>query len=70
MFQMESYAAELKQLETLFSDVDRGLNPAGGAEMEAAMRDVEERLDELQDNAKLLSGNVQRHVHFKRLLLH
>nr|XP_046265365.1 laminin subunit gamma-2 [Scatophagus argus] len=53
---MEAYAAKLKELETLFSDVDGGLRPANSAEMEAALRATEELVDGLQDDTELLAG--------------
>ncbi|XP_070775382.1 laminin subunit gamma-2 [Enoplosus armatus] len=53
---MEAYAGKLKELETLFSDMDGGLKPANSAEMEAALRAAEELVNDLQDNAELLAG--------------
>ncbi|XP_070830602.1 laminin subunit gamma-2 [Chaetodon trifascialis] len=53
---METYAAKLKELETLFSDMDGGLRPANSAEMEATLRATEELVDDLQANAELLAG--------------
>lgn len=57
VFQMEAYAAELKQLETLFSDMDGGLTPGSIAEMKAALRATKELVDDLRDNTELLAGN-------------
>ncbi|XP_076600718.1 laminin subunit gamma-2 [Chaetodon auriga] len=53
---VEAYAAKLKELETLFSDMDGGLKPANSAEMEAALRATEELVDDLQANTELLAG--------------
>lgn len=63
---MEAYTAKLKELETLFSDMDGGLKPANSAEMEAALRATEELVDDLQADAELLSGNTTRHSHVQR----
>lgn len=60
---MEDSAAKVQQLETLFSDVDGGLTTASGAEMEAALRATEELLDDLRDDAQLLTGNYRPHTH-------
>ncbi|XP_056247590.1 laminin subunit gamma-2 [Seriola aureovittata] len=49
---MEAYAARLKDLETKFSDMDGGLSPANGAEMEAALRAVERLVNNLQDDTE------------------
>ncbi|XP_034743237.1 laminin subunit gamma-2 isoform X1 [Etheostoma cragini] len=54
---MESYAAKLKELEILFSDMDGGLKPANSAEMEAALRAAEEMVDDLQYETELLTGS-------------
>lgn len=54
---MEVYAAELKQLQTPFPDVDVGLTAASSAETEAALRATEELVGDLQDNVRRLAGN-------------
>ncbi|KAA8589204.1 hypothetical protein FQN60_010549, partial [Etheostoma spectabile] len=56
---MDSYAAKLKELEILFSDMNGGLKPANSAEMEAALRAAEEMVDDLQYDAELLTVNVR-----------
>ncbi|XP_042353548.1 laminin subunit gamma-2, partial [Plectropomus leopardus] len=53
---MEAYAAKLKELETLFSNMDGGLKPGNSAELEAALRAAEELVDDLQDDTELLAG--------------
>lgn len=53
---MEAYGAKLKELETLFSDMDGGLKPANSAEIEAALRAIEELVNNLQDETEQLSG--------------
>lgn len=60
---MEESAAKVQQLETLLWDVDGGLTGAGGAEMEAALRATEELLEDLRDDAQLLTGNNHPHTH-------
>lgn len=58
VFQMETYAAKLKELETLFSHVDGGLKPANSAEMEAALRATKELVEDLQYSTERLAGNT------------
>ncbi|XP_056266481.1 laminin subunit gamma-2 [Pseudoliparis swirei] len=53
---MEAYAGKLKELETLFSETDGGLKPAGRGQMEAALRATEELVDDLQYDTELLAG--------------
>uniref|UniRef100_A0A8D0APG7 Laminin subunit gamma 2 n=1 Tax=Sander lucioperca TaxID=283035 RepID=A0A8D0APG7_SANLU len=53
----KAYAAKLKELEILFSDMDGGLKPADSAEMEAALRATEELVDDLQYEAEMLTGS-------------
>ncbi|XP_070701477.1 laminin subunit gamma-2 [Pempheris klunzingeri] len=57
---METYAAKLKELETLLSDVDGGLNPADSGLMEAALRATEELLEVLQEDSKRLEGKMEK----------
>ncbi|KAF1383164.1 hypothetical protein PFLUV_G00128460 [Perca fluviatilis] len=54
---MEEYAAKLKELEILFSDMDRGLKPANSAEMEVALRATQKMVDELQYEVEVLTGS-------------
>ena len=54
---METYAAKLKQLETL-SNMDGGLKPANSAELEAALRAAEELVDDLQYDTELIAGQT------------
>ncbi|KAM9349467.1 laminin subunit gamma-2 [Symphorus nematophorus] len=54
---MEAYAAKLKELETLFSDMDGGLKPAHSADMEAALRATVKLVEDLQDDANRLAGS-------------
>lgn len=56
VFQIEAYAAKLKELEALFSDTDGGFKPSNRAEVEAALRATEELVTELQDNTGQLAG--------------
>lgn len=51
---MEVYAAKLKELEVLFSEPGRV--PTNQAEMEAALRAMEELVKNLQENTKELTG--------------
>ncbi|XP_044075483.1 laminin subunit gamma-2 [Siniperca chuatsi] len=53
---MEAYAAKLKELKTLFSHMDGGLKPVSKAEMEAALRYIEEQVNDLQGDTELLAG--------------
>lgn len=57
MFQMEVFAAELKQLQTPFPDVDVGVTAASSAETEAALTATEELVRDLQDSVRQLAGN-------------
>ncbi|XP_008273912.1 laminin subunit gamma-2 [Stegastes partitus] len=57
---MEGYATKVKELETLFSDMDGGLKPANSAEIEAALRAAEDVVDDLQDDTKLLAEMEKR----------
>ncbi|XP_029971712.1 laminin subunit gamma-2 [Salarias fasciatus] len=52
---MEAYEDKLKDLETLVLNMDNGLKPANNAEMEAALRDAEELVNDLQDDTELLA---------------
>lgn len=54
---MAAYAAELQQLHTVFSHVDTGLTSSGVAEAESFLRNTEDLVDELRDNAELLAGD-------------
>lgn len=56
MLQMEAYAARLKELETLLSDVDRGMTPANNAEMEVALSATERLVKDLQEDTEQLAG--------------
>lgn len=53
---METYAAKLKDLESLFSGVKGGSKPANGGDMEAALRAAEELVDDLENDAERLTG--------------
>ncbi len=67
VFQMEAYTSKLKEMETLFSDMDGGLKPANSAEMEAALRATRELVDDLQDDTELLAGKtIQRLIKMLR----
>lgn len=55
---MDAYGAKLKELETLFSDMDGGLKPTNAAEMEAALKAIEALVVNLQDNAEELTGET------------
>lgn len=55
-FQMASYAAELQQLHSVFSQVDSGLT-SSGAEAEAVLRNVENLVDDLREDTEVLAGN-------------
>ncbi|XP_028283140.1 laminin subunit gamma-2 [Parambassis ranga] len=57
---MEAYAAKLKELEALFSDVDGGFKPSNSAEVEAALRAAEELVTDLQDNTEQLAELERR----------
>uniref|UniRef100_UPI0037E831B8 laminin subunit gamma-2 isoform X2 n=1 Tax=Semicossyphus pulcher TaxID=241346 RepID=UPI0037E831B8 len=62
---METYAAKLKDLESQFSDMRGDVKPAPGADMEAALRAVEELVEDLQDDSELLAGlekNLQKRL--------
>ncbi|XP_040002374.1 laminin subunit gamma-2 [Xiphias gladius] len=52
---MEAYAARLKELETLLSDVDRGMTPANNAEMEVALSATERLVKDLQEDTEQLA---------------
>lgn len=56
MFQMEAYAAKLKELETLFLNMDGDLKPANTAEIEAALSATKRLVDKLQDDTNQLAG--------------
>lgn len=74
---MAAYAAELQQLHTAFSHVDAGLPSSGGAEAESFLRNTEDLVEELRDNAELLAGDggaqqppntyYSRHRHIQRV---
>lgn len=55
---MEAYAARLRELETLFSDVDGGLKPINSDEMETFLKATEELVSDLQDNTDRLTGKT------------
>uniref|UniRef100_A0A669BRK1 Laminin, gamma 2 n=1 Tax=Oreochromis niloticus TaxID=8128 RepID=A0A669BRK1_ORENI len=52
---MAAYAAKLRDLESLFSDMDGGLKPANNAEIEAALTDAMEQVDDMMEDAKQLT---------------
>ncbi|TKS79276.1 Laminin subunit gamma-1 [Collichthys lucidus] len=54
VFQMEAYAAKLKELETLFSDMDAGFQPAN-REMEASLRAAQDAVEDMQSSIKRLA---------------
>jgi len=68
-FQMEAYAGKLKELETLFSETDGGLKPAGRGQMEAALRATEELVDDLQYDTELLAGQASIRPVFRSSLI-
>lgn len=53
---MEAYAAKLKELETLFLNMDGDLKPANTAEIEAALSATRRLVDKLQDDTNQLAG--------------
>ncbi|XP_036940529.1 laminin subunit gamma-2 [Acanthopagrus latus] len=53
---MEAYAAKLKELETLFLNMDGDLKPANTAEIEAALSATKKLVDKLQDDTNRLAG--------------
>lgn len=53
---MEAYAAKLKELETLFLNMDGDLKPANTAEIEAALSATKRLVDKLQDDTNQLAG--------------
>lgn len=55
---MEAYAATLRQLEHLFSNAAEGLRPASSAGVEAALREAEKLVNNLQDNTEQLKGGM------------
>ncbi|XP_069578926.1 laminin subunit gamma-2 [Brachyistius frenatus] len=57
---MEAYAAKLKELETLFSDVDGGLKPANSAEIEAGLKVAEELVVDLKEETELFTELERR----------
>ncbi|KAM6989831.1 laminin subunit gamma-2 [Tautogolabrus adspersus] len=62
---METYAAKLKDLESLISDKKGGVKPANSREMEAALRATEELVEDLEGDAELLAGlekNLQKRL--------
>lgn len=67
---MEAYGAKLKELETLFSDMDGGLKPANNAEIEASLRAIEELVNNLQDETEQLSGRTVLHLQHQGFILY
>lgn len=67
---MAAYAAELQQLHTVFSHVDAGLTSSSGAEAESFLRNTEDLVDELRDNAELLAGDGAQQPPNTRYSLH
>lgn len=57
VFQMEAYAAKLKELETLFSDMDGGFQPAN-REMDASLRAAQDAVEDMQSSIKRLAGKT------------
>ncbi|XP_041659922.1 laminin subunit gamma-2 [Cheilinus undulatus] len=60
---METYAAKLKDVESLFSDMKGGVKPS--SDMEAALRAAEELVEDLEGDADLLEGlekNLQKRL--------
>lgn len=55
---MEAYAAKLKELETLFLNMDGDLKPANTAEIEAALSATKKLVDKLQDDTNRLAGKA------------
>ncbi|XP_028988599.1 laminin subunit gamma-2 isoform X2 [Betta splendens] len=51
---MEAYASKLKQLERLLSNAAESTRPANSAELEAALREAEKLVDNLQDSTEQL----------------
>lgn len=54
---MAAYAAELQQLQSVFSHMDSGLTSSGGAEAEAVLRNAENRVNDLRENTEVLAGD-------------
>ncbi|KAM3866132.1 laminin subunit gamma-2 [Diretmus argenteus] len=57
---MEAYAEKLRELETLFSDVDGGSLPGNSVQMETALRAAEELVTDLQENTDRLAEMERR----------
>ncbi|XP_040911632.1 laminin subunit gamma-2 [Toxotes jaculatrix] len=57
---MEAYAARLKELDSQFSDMDGGLTPADSSQMEAALRAIEQQVNDLQDTTEHLTESEKR----------
>lgn len=55
---MAAYAAKLRDLESLFSDTDGGLKPANNKEIEAALTDAMEQVDDMMEDAKQLTSKT------------
>ncbi|XP_039858426.1 laminin subunit gamma-2 isoform X1 [Simochromis diagramma] len=57
---MAAYAAKLRDLESLFSDTDGGLKPANNKEIEAALTDAMEQVDDMMEDTKQLTKVEKR----------
>lgn len=55
---MVAYAAKLRDLESLFSDMDGGLKPANNKEIEAALTDAMEQVDDMMEDTKQLTSKT------------
>lgn len=60
---METYAAKLKDLETLLLNAGVGLKPAFSADMEASLSDIETLVKDLLDNTEQLQGRTTLYLH-------
>lgn len=59
---MAAYAAKLRDLESLFSDMDGGLKPANNAEIEAALTGAMKQVDDMMEDAKQLTSKTARYL--------
>lgn len=60
--QMAAYAAKLRDLESLFSDMDGGLKPANNAEIDAALIEAMEQVDAMMEDAKQLKSKAASYL--------
>lgn len=55
-------AAYTAKLESLFSDMDGGWKPANNAEIEAALADAMDQVEDMMEDAKHLTSKTARHL--------